>query len=49
MSENNETTIGVKRITRDELKIISIRSGKKLYELIDESVDLLKAKYGIRL
>lgn len=47
MNENNETTIGVKRTTRDELKIIAIKSGKKLYELIDESVILLKEKYEV--
>jgi len=47
MNINNETTVGISRDTRDELKMISIKSGKKLYELISEAVPLLKVKYNL--
>ena len=46
MNENNETTIGVSKETRDRLKMLSIISGKKLYELVAESVLLLEDKYN---
>jgi len=45
---NQETTIALKKETRDQLKIIAIFSNKKLYELIEESVPLLKEKYHVR-
>jgi len=47
MNMNQETSMAVSKAVRDEFKLIAIRSGKKLYELLSESVDLLKSKYNM--
>ena len=49
MIERNETSITVKKPIRDKLKMLSIKSGKKLYELVAEAIPLLEAKYNQRL
>jgi len=48
MNVNQETSMMISKSVRDELKMLSIKSGKKLYELIAEAVPLLKEKYNQR-
>lgn len=41
------TSIQIDKETHKKLKIISIITEKKLYELIDEAAELLKNKYHV--
>jgi len=46
MNVNNGTSIGISKETLKKLKMIAIKSDKKLYELIDEAAGLLHDKYN---
>jgi len=44
----NDTTIGINKHLLRRLKIVSLYTNKKLYEVIEESATMLEEKYHIQ-
>jgi len=48
MKVSEVTSVQISKIMHKRLRIISAFTGKKLYELINESIDSLEEKYRIQ-